>query len=420
MGKFIDLTGQQIGRWHVMYKSDKKDSTGHFLWHCRCSCDAHTERDVDGHSLRHELSLSCGCITKEKRKEAQQKKQETDLIDVTRGAFTAKEYLGNNIWKCECNVCHNMIELPRKKFMEGKLKSCGCIDYAKPKEDLTDRTFGMWHVDSYAGHSKWNCTCECGTKSKVDTNRLINYKSLGCYKHKHNKKPKFPQWFIDELKDKSLVGKINTRDIVEFICPVHGVYKQRVGEHIRLSDNSRRCGCPKCSDNLASAGSNAENEILDFIIVNFPQLEIIRHRRKMLGGQEIDIYTPELKVGIEYNGSAFHASSNGVYDDKDIYYHRDKFLLAKSKGIHLITVFDKEYEENKELVLARIKDILDGNKQFFIPQHDIECTDNSYDYGEWIKNYGYEEISQEEPISFKYKSFVVYTCGRTVWKKKKE
>ena len=35
--------------------------------------------------------------------------------------------------------------------------------------------------------------------------------------------------------------------------------------------------------------------------------------------QEIDMYIPQYNIGIEYNGSAFHASLNGVYDNKDKY-----------------------------------------------------------------------------------------------------
>ena len=68
MGKLIDLTGQRVGRWLVLGKSDKKDSSGHLMWECECSCDKHTKRAVSGHSLRHKKSLSCGCLTAERRK----------------------------------------------------------------------------------------------------------------------------------------------------------------------------------------------------------------------------------------------------------------------------------------------------------------------------------------------------------------
>ena len=418
MGKLIDLTGQRVGRWLVLGKSDKKDSSGHLMWECECSCDKHTKRAVSGHSLRHKKSLSCGCLTAERRKEVEQEKETTDLIGVTRGVFTAKEYLGNNIWKCECNLCHNTIELSRNKFLSGKLKSCGCLDRKVPFEHLEGKTFGLWHVESYAGNSKWNCVCECGTRSQVSTNKLLTNKSTKCKKHKNKNNIIYPKWFIDDLKDKSLVGKINTHDIVDFVCPIHGVYKQRVGDHIRLSDNSRRFGCPHCSNNLAFAGSKPENYIADFIANNFPDLQILRHDRKALEGKEIDIYLPQIAVGIEYNGSWCHASENGVYDDKNKYYHQNKFLQAKDNGIHLISVFDFQYKDHKWELLENIRHILSGNKNFFIPHNIIEYTDNNYDTGTWLLSYGYEYVGQEEPVPHMYKNFIVYDCGRTIWKLK--
>lgn len=59
--------------------------------------------------------------------------------------------------------------------------------------DLTGKTFGRLHVDSYAGVRRlpngkpvnmWNCTCECGNKVVRDTKGLVNgssIKSCGCY-----------------------------------------------------------------------------------------------------------------------------------------------------------------------------------------------------------------------------------------------
>ena len=70
--------------------------------------------------------------------------------------------------------------------------------------------------------------------------------------------------------------------------------------------------------------------------------------------QEIDAYIPQYNIGIEYNGSAFHASLNGVYDNKDKYYHRDKFLQAKKQGIHLISIFDVDWNDKTK---AYLKDL---------------------------------------------------------------
>lgn len=54
----IDMVGQKIGKWTVLYKSDKRGVSGIIYWHCQCECGQ--EKDVSGLSLRQHRSLSCG------------------------------------------------------------------------------------------------------------------------------------------------------------------------------------------------------------------------------------------------------------------------------------------------------------------------------------------------------------------------
>ena len=178
---------------------------------------------------------------------------------------------------------------------------------------------------------------------------------------------------------------------------------------------TKSCGCL----DISHSGSEAENEILEYIYKKFPNIEIQLHNRVVLDGKEIDIYLPKFKLGIEYNGSAFHATKNGVFCDKDKYYHRDKFLLAREKGIHLITIFDIDYAQYKWKMLEYINHAISSNSGYIIPHNIIEYTDNDYDDGQYMKDYGYEEIGQEEPQSFLYdRGRLVYRCGRTIWKLK--
>ena len=80
-----DLTGQSFGRWTVQYEASPHMTNAGFcerMWHCVCSCDNHTERDVRQRSLRDGTSTSCGCYNREmiiKRDKAKQKRNEFDL-----------------------------------------------------------------------------------------------------------------------------------------------------------------------------------------------------------------------------------------------------------------------------------------------------------------------------------------------------
>jgi len=56
--RLIDLTGKRIGLWTVI-KHVGQDANGNTQWLCRCACGK--RRKVDGYSLRHGTSKSCGC-----------------------------------------------------------------------------------------------------------------------------------------------------------------------------------------------------------------------------------------------------------------------------------------------------------------------------------------------------------------------
>lgn len=101
--------------------------------------------------------------------------------------------------------------------------------------------------------------------------------------------------------------------------------------------------------------SNDEIEIIDFIksLGYNPSPD-----RKILRGKEIDIYIPELKIGIEYNGCLFHTEEYG----KDKNYHLNKTEICEHQGVQLIHIFSDEYLNDKEFILQKLRHILGCNK----------------------------------------------------------
>jgi len=103
--------------------------------------------------------------------------------------------------------------------------------------------------------------------------------------------------------------------------------------------------CNYCYPRLTNSGtSQAEQEVLEFIKQYYPNA---KSDRTILNGKEIDIYIEELKLGIEYNGLYWHSEIGGNKDSK---YHQEKTLLAKSKGIHLIQIFEDEWLNKQDIV----------------------------------------------------------------------
>ena len=97
---------------------------------------------------------------------------------------------------------------------------------------------------------------------------------------------------------------------------------------------------------------------------------IIENDRNVLEAKELDIYLPDLKIGIEYNGDYWHANplyykENDVVCEgklaKDIWKNDEyKHNLCVEKGIKLITVFETEWIQTRNLVLNKIKNVINN------------------------------------------------------------
>lgn len=63
-----DLTGRVFGRLTVLYQAEDyvdKNGNHHAMWHCKCSCQDKTEKDVDQTRLKSGACQSCGCLHRE-------------------------------------------------------------------------------------------------------------------------------------------------------------------------------------------------------------------------------------------------------------------------------------------------------------------------------------------------------------------
>lgn len=58
MGRtIIDMTGQHIGKWTVIEKSNKKATNHNVYWLCQCECG--TLQEICGTDLRQRKTLQC-------------------------------------------------------------------------------------------------------------------------------------------------------------------------------------------------------------------------------------------------------------------------------------------------------------------------------------------------------------------------
>ena len=112
-------------------------------------------------------------------------------------------------------------------------------------------------------------------------------------------------------------------------------------------------GCPKCGNHL----SIAEEEIFNAIAQKIGEENIIKRDKSILEGKELDIYIPNKKIAIEFDGLRWHSEKFKKGHD----YHLKKTLECQEKGVTLIHVFEDEYLKNKSLVLDKIFNMLGEN-----------------------------------------------------------
>lgn len=204
MQKTTGLTGQRFGRWTVLddYITVERKTGGikERKWLCRCECG--TERYVLERGLLYGGSQSCGCLTRERFREA----TTLSLAGKTFGDLTVLEQVeerspqGGVQWRCRCS-CGEEYIIAGTLLVTGRVSHCPNREAHKEKRnykvsDITGQKFerltALYPVDerTQKGGRIWHCRCDCGNEVDVPYNDLLysNMKSCGCQKKENDQK----------------------------------------------------------------------------------------------------------------------------------------------------------------------------------------------------------------------------------------
>ena len=103
--------------------------------------------------------------------------------------------------------------------------------------------------------------------------------------------------------------------------------------------------CTNCN-NIGKSGK--EIDLLDFIKDNYDK-EFIFNTRKIISPYELDLYLPDIKLGIEFNGLYWHSD---IYKEKN--YHLDKTNLCINNGIQLFHIWEDDWIYKQGIVKSMI------------------------------------------------------------------
>lgn len=361
------LVGKRFGEFTVLYKySDDKYGIKYM---CECSCGS--KYVISDKKLLSGDVTFCGNKTRHLGHSPLFK-------NLTGKRFGKLTVLGidhkdgyKTFYKCKCDCGNTSVvdgtALTRKN---NPIKSCGCIVGGhKNFKDLTGKKFNSLTVlklDHMSSHAYWLCRCDCGNTCVVSGSKLISghTKSCGCASKLANVKDKVGMRF-GKLVVKSYAGDSSWN--VHCDCG-----KDFIATTANLDNGMTSCGCYS----KAVHGSQAENDVKEFVESLVGKQNVDKGKYLDFNSkQEIDMLMSKYRLGIEYNGSAFHASLNSIYNDKPKLYHQAKFLQAKKQGIHLISLFDVDWLYNQSRVKEYIKSLLTGNIRIFARKCNLRGID---------------------------------------------
>lgn len=152
--------------------------------------------------------------------------------------------------------------------------------------------------------------------------------------------------------------------------------------------------------------SKGEIQLQDFI-KRLHNGEIITNDRKILDGKELDIYLPELKIAIEYNGLIFHSEKF----KKDKNYHFDKFNTCQKLGISLYSIFDYEWKEFREKYELFFKNLILGKQRIYA--RDCVVTKDEKLIKDFIEKYHIQGVNLNSTyyLGLMYKDEIVLGCS---------
>lgn len=402
--------GQTFGEWTII----EELGSGKVL--CRCSCG--TVKVNSKYNVINGRTKSCGCISSKLKSQANFQ----DLTGKTFNEWTVLKELGNDKVLCRCS-CGVVKEVTKSAIKDGRSKSCG---HDKNQfKDLTGKKFYNWTITKELGYGKVQCKCECGTVAVLQKATLLRgtSKSCGCLKTPLMQDTLMQRYGeltaikVSNPREKWQIDTFNNKDkLLDFINTKYTACKPTIKELVLdLGVNEASIGRKIKEYNMYqyisfdTYSSSYEKEIMQFIksICNYT---IITNSRSIIPPHEIDIYIPEKKLAIEFNGSYWHSN---IFKEKR--YHQIKSIECVKHNIRLIHIFEYEWrdKEQQNKLKQLICDILSTKKVVYARDTELKVV-NEEDTKDFLNKYhlqGYAQSSVNLGLYHENELLAIMTFG---------
>ena len=139
---------------------------------------------------------------------------------------------------------------------------------------------------------------------------------------------------------------------------------------------NKRQYCIKCN----SHSSIQENDLYTTLCKLYPEKTILSNYKKIIYPKEVDIFFKDHNLAIEYCGLYWHSEEilrkkyKLTTNIKN--YHRKKLDLCNQNGIRLITIFEDEWINKREICLSIINNIINRGTSIYARKCQIREIDS--------------------------------------------
>lgn len=291
----------------------------------------------------------------------------------------------NNTIVCNCRCrCGTITITPLKAIRSNRLKSCGCFHKSREFSDKLKQWFkdnpekvkqrsykyiawcnsnsdklaeqGRRHSEWFANHSD---VSDANRRRMIDMNSSFNKERstlnrISAIEHILESSDISDNIHIDDLQ-KLLSGIVASGDKIRTKCPQCNLFSEHnVRDIFNISKKELKQFrlCNNCMQQFST--SKYEDNIADYIST-FYSGELVRNSRDTISPYELDLYYPEKKIAVEFNGDYWHSED---FKSKD--YHYNKFKKCFESNIILVNIFESMWDSKKEDILSYLKDLFHG------------------------------------------------------------
>lgn len=202
-----------------------------------------------------------------------------------------------------------------------------------------------------SGKFKTFCSCSCAGKYNAEKNKRTKLERYGAANY--NNKEKYIATCLERYGRANIFQGEEGKDFVkERSLEKYGVENPHQAKQViekTKATNMKRYGKTIPADFHARNKSKGELEVYDYC-KSITSYEVISGSRSVIAPLELDIYIPELKLGIEYDGDYWH--SLPALQERD----KRKDLVCKERGIKLIRISESQWHNDNSTVKNMLKE----------------------------------------------------------------